>query len=146
MRSNRRLAFGLALVLAAPTGQARADCSVSEIAELPVKVSDLRALAHVAINGTDAALIVDSGDFFNSLTGSAARKAHTSIGPAPKDMVVAGIGGVTEDLAVAEANDFTFGGALYHHVNFLVINTELDEGVAGLLERYPFRLVHIRPL
>jgi predicted aspartyl protease len=133
MRSNRRLAFGLALVLAALTGQARADCSVSEVAELPVKVSDLRALAHVAINGTDAALIVDSGDFFNSLTGSAARKAHTSIGPAPKDMVVAGIGGVTEDLAVAEANDFTFGGALYHHVNFLVINTELDEGVAGLL-------------
>jgi predicted aspartyl protease len=133
MRSNRRFALSLVLALAALAGQARADCSVAEIAELPVTVSNLRALAHVKINGTDAALIVDSGDFFNSLTLAAARKAHTAVGPAPKDMRVGGVGGFSEDLAVAEANDFTFGGALYHHVNFVVLNTELDDGVAGLL-------------
>jgi predicted aspartyl protease len=124
------LAGFFALVVVA---QARAECSVSEIAVLPVTVSDLRALAHVKINGTDATLVVDSGDFFNSLTLTAARKAHTAVGPAPKDMRVGGVGGFSEDLAVAEANDFTFGGALYHHVNFVVIGGEIDEGVAGML-------------
>jgi len=63
-----------ALTLAAPPLAARADCQMSEILDVPVKLEGTAPIVSVKINGLPARLEVDSGSYANSLSPTAAKK------------------------------------------------------------------------
>jgi hypothetical protein len=56
-----------------------AACSISKLADLPVRMVGLRALMPVRFNGIDAQLVVDSGMFYSMLSpaGAAALSLKT---------------------------------------------------------------------
>jgi tetratricopeptide (TPR) repeat protein len=102
--------------------------------ELPVTMSGTRPMISASIDGHPIKLIVDTGAFFGVLTPAAAAELKLSLGPAPPNFLLAGVGGDVQP-SVATAHRFTLvdGKISQPNVQFLVGGGSAGDGAAGLL-------------
>ena len=125
-----------ALALAAATLQpatSSAACKLNRLAELPVTMHDLTPIVSVKIDGKDARLIADTGDFYNLLTPQSARRLGLKLGPAPAvGFQIGGVNGAS-DVQLTYAKAFTVMGGTFPNIEFLVAAPQLNEEADGLL-------------
>lgn len=121
----------LALALLAPaTG--RAACHV-KVAELPVRMVGMRAMATVVINGQDVPLFVDTGAFFSFLNEAAAAQLDLATHRQPGLRVQGLVGGVSVKLTTVEHLKLSKGSLT--NVDFIVGGNEMGSGSMGLIGR-----------
>ncbi|MBS0581108.1 MAG: aspartyl protease family protein [Proteobacteria bacterium] len=94
-------------------------------------MSGTRPIVHAQINGADAALIADSGAFFNSMTSAAAARFKLPLRMAPMGFSVSGVGG-DRSADLTTVKEFTFAGAKLANVDFVVVGND-SGGAVGLL-------------
>ncbi len=122
-------ALTLGLILAG--APALAGCKLSQIAELPVTMSDLSPMVTVGINGRDARFIADSGAFYSLISPGSAAEYGLKLTHAPYGMTIDGIGGDAEAW-VSTVKTFTLAGYPISDVEFLVGGSETGSvGVLG---------------
>ena len=93
MRKRQLGWIALAATLFLPSAAA-ARCTLEQLGVLPVVMHGLRPIATLKINGANAPIMVDSGDFFSVISWDAAMKYHLKVRPAPgDDFYVGGAGG-----------------------------------------------------
>lgn len=121
----------LALALLAPAA-GHADCHV-KVAELPVHMVGLRAMATVGINDQDVPLMVDTGASFSFLNEAAAAQLKLATHRAP-NLVVRGLTGrVSARLATVERLKLSRG--TLPDVDFIVGGNEMGSGAMGVIGR-----------
>jgi tetratricopeptide (TPR) repeat protein/predicted aspartyl protease len=128
-----------AVLIAAVAGQASAACEFAQLAEVPVTMVGLQPTIKVKVNGQDATFIVDSGAFFSTVSTEAAAKFGMKRTMTPFGMHVRGVGGSERDAKAVRALEFTFAGAPFKNVDFLVadrigMDGLLGENVLGTIE------------
>jgi tetratricopeptide (TPR) repeat protein/predicted aspartyl protease len=102
--------------------------------ELPVTMSGTRPMISATIDGHPIELVVDTGAFFSMLTAPAAAELKLSVGPAPQNLLVGGVGGdVQPSLATAHRFTVANGKLTQPNVQFLVGGGAAGPGAAGLL-------------
>jgi tetratricopeptide (TPR) repeat protein len=121
-----------ALALTAPRASAAA-CQFQKIVEVPVTMEDLRAHVSAKINGKDATLTVDTGASFSNVSEEAAARYGMKPTAAPMGLVIHGVGGGQRDARAVQAQDFSFAGAQFHNIEFLLGGRVGEPGVAGVL-------------
>ena len=128
----RSFAFAAALTLLASA--ARAECKLQKIVEMPVTMDGLRPHVAAKINGHDVTLLVDSGFFFSDLSDEAVARFGMKRSTAPYGLEIGGVGGHSRDARAAVAQDFSFAGAQFHNIEFLVggrVGDAVAVGVVG---------------
>lgn len=119
----------LALAAYAPAVGA-SSCHLTKYLELPVFLTNQRALVSTKISGKDARFIVDSGAFYSTMSLASATDYGLKSVPAPFGFRMRGVNGDTS-ASIAVVKEFTIGGVAVPHVEFLVGGT--DTGTVGLL-------------
>ena len=117
----------------AGAGEAAAACVFQKMVEVPVTMDGLRPHVQAKINGHDVVLMVDSGAFFSVLEDDAAAKFGMKSSPAPFGLEVRGIGGASHAANAVVAQDFTFAGAQFHGIEFLVGGRVSDATAVGVI-------------
>ena len=112
--------------------RADAECK-REAADLAVSISGTRALIDAKINHQNVRLVVDSGAFFSMISTAKAEELKLKRGPAPYGLELRGIGGATDQPAVALAKPFTLAGVDIPNMEFLVGGSEIGGGSDGLI-------------
>jgi predicted aspartyl protease len=129
----------LTLAAAAPV-VARADCQMSEIFDVPVKLEGTAAIVSVKINGAPARLEVDSGSYANSLSPSSAKKfnlffalgdADDADGSRDNSYEAEGANGFFRQ-SLATARTLTLGGYEFKKVPFTIGGSDFGD-VDGLI-------------
>ena len=129
----RTLAAVCAAIMALGVGgQALADCKLSRLAELPVTMRGHEPLITLNVNGQDARFIVDTGASWSTMSPGFAAKYGLSLGPAPFNMIMRGVGGSTMNISLGTARDVTFADFALHQVQFIVTDKGFG-GEAGLI-------------
>lgn len=130
MRSRKwALILATSFVLPMP---AVAACSLTH-ADLPVKIVGLRALIPVTFNGSDATMVVDSGDFYSMLSSASAMALKLKVVASPNISFVRGIRG-TASVALTSVDRFVLENIPFNRkVQFLVGGTDAGNDAAGLL-------------
>jgi tetratricopeptide (TPR) repeat protein len=123
----------MALFVGLAGSSAEAACKFAKVAELPVIIDNLRAVADVKINGKDAKLMIDSGAFFSNVTDEAAQAYAMKSTPAPFGLAVVGIGGSRRDARAVKADQFALAGSVFRNIEFLVGGRVGGAGSAGLI-------------
>jgi len=142
---NNAIALGRVLAVAAAAAglcganEARAACKVQVFAQLPVTLTNRKAMVDAKINGMDASFVVDSGAFYSMLTPASAAEYHLRTNPAPSYLHVRGIGGEAK-MSLTTVKVFTLAGAPIPRVEFLVGGGEAGSGGVGLLGQNILRL------
>jgi tetratricopeptide (TPR) repeat protein len=121
---------------------AAAGCKVSMIAELPVTMNDMRPMIAAKINGADARFIIDSGAFFSLITGPGAAQYKLDTQPAPFNLMLEGIGGMSRAM-VTTVKEFTLAGIPIRKVQFVVGGSTFGPGVVGLLGQNVLRIADV---
>jgi tetratricopeptide (TPR) repeat protein len=119
------LAFGAA-------GSASAACQFQKIVDVPVTMDGLRPQVSAKVNGQDATFMVDTGAFFSDVTDAAAAKFAMRPSAAPFGLEVRSAGGATRDARAVVAQDFSFAGAQFHNIEFL-LGGRLGGDLAGVI-------------
>ncbi|HEX5263104.1 MAG TPA: pepsin/retropepsin-like aspartic protease family protein, partial [Phenylobacterium sp.] len=122
-----------ALALAGAASQAMADCKFDRLVEVPVTMDGLRGTVATKINGHDATFGIDTGAFFSTVATDAAAQFGMKKSIAPFGLTVRGIGGAARDAEAVSADDFTFAGAGFKNIQFLVGGRVSDNGSAGVI-------------
>ena len=133
-RSPRRVRAAVALagaLLAAAS--ARADCRLQQF-EIPVRIVDHRPLATLTINGTEVAMLVDSGAFFSMLSPSTAEQLKLRLSPLPDHLEIRGYTGPIR-ARMTRVEKLGLLGSELKKVEFLVGGNELGAGIQGVLGR-----------
>ncbi len=121
----------LALALLAPAAS-HAACHV-KVAELPVHMVDMRAIATVSINDQDVPLMVDTGAFFSFLNEATAAQLNLVTHRDP-NLVVRGLTGrVNARLTTVERLKLSKG--TIPDVDFIVGGNEMGSGTMGVIGR-----------
>ena len=119
--SLRASVCGVAMVAGlAVGGGAQAACTFGKVAEMPVTMRGLRPTVTTKVNGKDAIFILDSGAFFSMMSEEAAASFGMKPTMGPPGLRIQGIGGGQAFAEVARAKEFTFAGAPYKNVEFLI--------------------------
>ncbi|MDO7843682.1 aspartyl protease family protein [Sphingomonas immobilis] len=108
---------------------AHAECTVEKFLEIPVAISQQRAVVTARFDGKEARFILDSGAFYSTI----ARANALEYGLKPESLGnarIRGIGG-TASLGVATATNFEIAGQTVPRIEFGVGGS--DTGFAGLL-------------
>jgi tetratricopeptide (TPR) repeat protein/predicted aspartyl protease len=124
-----RVASVFLLATAFLPAAAHAECTVEKFLEIPVTISQQRAVVTGKFNGKEARFILDSGAFYSTI----ARANALEYGLKPESLGGArlkGIGGSTS-LSVATAQNFEIAGQTVPRMEFGVGGS--DTGFAGLL-------------
>lgn len=118
------------LALAAPAAARAGECTLDQLATLPVTMVGARPTIPVTINGKPVRFIVDSGSFVSALTPGFVASAgiRTQAQPGFRMSGVAG----RADLRTGRVKDFGLAGVVFHNVNLAVIGAD-DSSVAGLI-------------
>lgn len=132
------LAGVAALVLA---GQARAECQLQPLAELPVSVQGKRAIVSATVNGHSLRLMIDSGAAVNFLTPAAAAQAEVRLNPGPANVQSYGAGGRVA-VQMGTAKRLEMGNLSIPDIDFLVAGG-LGPGVDGLIGQNILRVVDV---
>lgn len=114
-------------------GVAQAACVLGKVAEMPVTMRGLRPTVTTKINGKDAVFVLDSGAFFSMMSEEAAASFGMKPTMGPPGLRIQGIGGGQAFAQVARAKEFTFAGAPYKNVEFLIGPRAGGGETAGLL-------------
>jgi tetratricopeptide (TPR) repeat protein len=102
--------------------------------ELPVTMWGTRPMISATIDDHPIELVVDTGASFNILTPAAAQELKLSLGPAPENLTIAGLGGdIRPSLAIARRFTLADGKIAQSNVEFLVGGGAAGERAAGLL-------------
>ena len=125
-------AFGVVTAALLLAGQARAECTVAKLAELPITFQNQRLLVPAKIEGADVRFEVDTGAFFSTITPQAAAYHHMKLGPLPPGVTVYGVGGQVR-IQVATVKSFTLDGIPIPDVDFMVGGGEIGPRIVGLL-------------
>jgi tetratricopeptide (TPR) repeat protein/predicted aspartyl protease len=121
--------LGLALS-AAPV---EAACNLGLLADMPVTRAGGDSITEVKINGLDARLIVDTGDFFNMIAPSSATRLKMTTTAQEYDVRGVGVGGETGRLGLQLARTLTLMGVVnLHNIDFLLGQRDFGEA-DGLL-------------
>ena len=115
-----------------PAG-ALAKCEL-KVAELPVKMVGVRAIATVGINGSRVPLIVDSGAYTSILTEAAAAQLKLSLHPMPNNGSFKGVDGRVDGYATT-IDKLELLGASLPDVQFIVGGIEPGAGSMGIIGR-----------
>jgi tetratricopeptide (TPR) repeat protein len=93
-----------------------------------------RPMISATIDGHPIELVVDTGATFNILTPAAAEELKLPLGPAPENLLIAGLGGdIRPSLAIARQFTLAEGKLSQPNVEFLVGGGTAGERAAGLL-------------
>jgi tetratricopeptide (TPR) repeat protein/predicted aspartyl protease len=133
-------AWTLLAFFVSPAAQAK--CLIAKIAELPVTMTDMKAMVTVNINGIPAVLAADSGAFYSIITPATATQYNLKTYPAPYGLHMSGIGGETE-IALTRVKKFTLAGVDIPNVEFLVGGGESGGGSVGLLGQNVFSIADV---
>jgi tetratricopeptide (TPR) repeat protein/predicted aspartyl protease len=126
-----RLGYAALLSAVLLPGTAGAACDVRSF-EIPVTMKQMRAVAHLRINGMDAPLTLDSGAFFSVLTDAAT--AQMNLKPRWANLGGWGIAGRAE-FYVTNVARLGVQASELKNVDFLVGGNEPGAGTLGLLGR-----------
>ena len=121
----------LALALLAPAG-ARAACHV-KVAELPVHMVGMRAIATLGINGQDVPMMVDTGAFFSFLNEATAAQLELVSHREPGLQVQGITGRVNTRLTTVKEVRLSKG--TIPNVDFVVGGNEMGGGAMGIIGR-----------
>lgn len=112
-------------------GQALADsCHLMKYGTLPVEMVGNRATTMVKINGTPTRFILDTGAFFNIMSGANAAALDLKLQPAPFGYRISGIGG-SATIQQAHVKEFGVLGTTLKDVDFIVGGTDAGSGLLG---------------
>jgi tetratricopeptide (TPR) repeat protein/predicted aspartyl protease len=117
--------------LSAAAAHAASGCKAAKV-DLPVTVSEMRALVSAKINGESTRFVLDSGAFFSMISSATASQFKLRLRPAPDYISVKGIGGDIE-INLTTVKEFSIAGQLVHNLEFLVGGSEVGANSAGLL-------------
>lgn len=124
-------AAALALLLAVPA--AHAGCQVSEL-EIPVRIVNQRPIGTLTLNGTEVAMLIDSGAFFSMLPLSTATQLGLKLQNLPYGMRIEGYTGAIE-ASMTKVDKVGLRGNELRNVEFIVGGNELGSGIQGVLGR-----------
>jgi tetratricopeptide (TPR) repeat protein/predicted aspartyl protease len=124
------LAAAFPINLTAISGaRAEGKCELGKIAELPITMAGLRPLITAQVNGKDAKFLLDSGSFYSVMSTAVAADLNLKLTASP--WTLNGVGGSSRTW-FAKVQDFSFLGATFHDVEFLVSGSEVgSSGVIG---------------
>lgn len=129
----RGWALGVACAWIACAGpSAAANCSVNQIAQLPVTMQGLRPTVPARIESHDVRLLVDSGAFWSLISPGTAAELKLNLRPTGFGFAIRGVGGET-GAQIATIQTFTIDSIPLHNILFLVGGSET--GAAGILGR-----------
>lgn len=111
-------------------GTAQAECIIGHL-ELPVTLQGRQAVVTTRINGQEARLEVDTGDFYSMITADAAKAFHI-VSDAGMSIRVSGVGG-DEVMTVGVAREFNLGHVQLKNVQFIIGGRRFAPGSVGLL-------------
>ena len=132
-------ALALALPLVAHRPARAEECKLAQLGELTVTMRGTTPLVHAGINGSDAVFLADSGAAYSTLTKSAAEQYKLPLQNAPVYFAESGVGGEAHTMLTL-VRAFTIFGRVIPNVDFVVVDQELERGVAGLIGQNVFRL------
>ena len=118
----------LAYFVAVFSAQAQGKCELGRVADLPITMAGLRPLIIAQVNGKDAHFLLDSGAFYSMMSTAEAADLNLKLTVSP--VALYGVGGGTRSW-LTKVQDFTFLGATFHDVEFLVSGSEA--GPSGLI-------------
>jgi len=121
---------------------AATSCKVGMIAELPVTMNGMRPMITAKINGEDAAFIVDSGAFFNLLSGPGAAQYKLDTQPTSVNLILEGVGGSSR-ATVTTVKEFTLAGVRIKKVPFIVGGSAFGAGAVGVLGQNLLRIADV---
>ena len=128
--SSGLLALALLALLAPAAGHA--DCHV-KVAELPVHMVGMRAMATVGINDHDVQLMVDTGAFFSFLNEATAAQLNLATHREPSLRVHGLTGRVNTRLTTVDRLKLSKG--TLPNVDFIVGGNEMGSGAMGVIGR-----------
>jgi tetratricopeptide (TPR) repeat protein len=124
------LAVGLvASSIASAASAAKAACQLQKLIEVPVIMEGLRPMVTAQINGQSMEMAVATGNFFSDVSPQSAARAGMTPAPTPFGLEVTGMGGRSRDAKAVRAKQFTFAGAGFKDIDFLL----LDGGGQGAI-------------
>lgn len=98
----------------------QAACVFGKVAELPVTMRGLRPTIATKINDQEAKFVVDSGAFYSLVSEDAAARLGMKPAITPAGLRLQGVGGHSAAAKVARAQTFSFAGATFKNVEFLI--------------------------
>jgi tetratricopeptide (TPR) repeat protein len=121
---------------------AASGCRVGIIAELPVTMNGMRPMITAKINGQDAGFLVDSGAFFNLLSGPGAAQYKLQTEDAPFNLRLEGVGGSSRAM-MTTVKEFTIAGVNVKRVPFIVGGSAFGPGAVGVLGQNLLRIADV---
>jgi tetratricopeptide (TPR) repeat protein/predicted aspartyl protease len=132
MRIGNALSLAMAAALSAPAAEAASKCHMDRVAEMPVRMVNLKPTVTAKINGQDVTFVADTGAFFSLLATGSAKRLGLKLDASTLGLTqIEGITGST-GVWVTKAKDFSILGVTLHDADFLVAG-ESHGGVDGLL-------------
>ena len=116
---------------------ARADCSISQIAALPVTMDAGGPMIDANINGAPVRFIADSGAFFSVISPGSARDLQLTMTSQYQPFEIVGVNG-SAMASVTRVKTFTLAGVDIHNVAFVVAGSET--GGVGVIGQNVFGL------
>src|SRR5689334_18974839 len=127
-----------AVVLAAAGQAAAADskCQLVKMLEVPVTMDGLKSTIPASVNGRETHFMVDTGAFFSVMTTDAAERFGLKKSVAPFGMSVRGLGGTERAAEAVRADTFSFAGAGFKNIQFLVGGRMGGTDVSGVIGQH----------
>ncbi|MFL5295033.1 MAG: aspartyl protease family protein [Phenylobacterium sp.] len=119
--------------LALAASQAAAECKFQKLVEVPVTMEGLRPTVPAAVNGHDTRFMIDTGAFFSIVSNDAAERFSMRKSVAPFGLEIRGLGGTSRDASAVTADNFTFAGAGFKNIQFLVGGRAGEGETSGLI-------------
>jgi predicted aspartyl protease len=122
---------------------AEEQCRLLKLADVPVSLEGRQPVITAKINGVDAVFAVDSGAFWSTLSTAAAQQYGLDLDRAgTSGIYIQGIGGNVA-LSVATVKVFTIFNVPVKNMEFVVVNSDMGGGTAGLLGQNILRIADI---
>jgi tetratricopeptide (TPR) repeat protein/predicted aspartyl protease len=112
---------------------AAANCQMVKILEVPVTMQGLQPTVPAAVNGHETRFMIDTGAFFSVMTTEAAERFALKKSVAPFGMSIRGMGGATRVAEAVRADEFSFAGAGFKNIQFLVGGRMGGGDVSGVI-------------
>lgn len=105
-------------------------CQVQAFGTMPVEMTGEKATTMVKINGSNTRFILDTGAFFNFMSGANASSLGLKARPAPFGFRMSGVGG-SVDVQIAHIKDFGILDTTLKDIDFIVGGSDSGYGLLG---------------
>jgi len=118
-------------------------CKLMQLAELPIYLDGRRTVVPAKINDADAQFVLDSGAFWSTMTLATAKQYGLSVNYTQMpDLQIVGAGG-SVSAGITTIKNLSLFGIPYKNVDFIVVGSQLGDGVAGLIGQNLLRYADI---